>query len=45
MVVVIFIGFLGCGDTDTEESTLASEVSSEEVAGTDDSLEALKARR
>ena len=44
MVAVIFIGFLGCGDTDTEESTLVPEVSSEEVAGTDDPLEALKAR-
>ena len=44
MVVVVFIGFLGCGDTDTEESTLVPKVASEEVAGTDDPLEAWKAR-
>ena len=44
MVVVVFIGFLGCGDTHTEESTLVPAVSSEEVARTNDPLEALKAR-
>ena len=44
MVVAFFIGFLGCSDTDTEESTLVPEVSPEEVADADDPLEALKAR-
>ena len=44
MVVAVFIGFISCSDTDTEESTLAPKVSPEEVARTDNSLEALKAR-
>ena len=44
MVVAVFIGFLGCSDSDTEESTLVPKVSPEEVAQTDDPLEALKAR-
>ena len=44
MVVAVFIGFLGCSDTDTEEPILVPEVPPEEVAGADDPLEALKAR-
>ena len=44
MVVAVFIGFLGCSDTNTEEPTLIPEVPPEEVAGADDPLEALKAR-
>ena len=44
MVVVVFIGFLGCSDTDTEEPTLIPEASREEIAGTEDPLEELKAR-
>jgi hypothetical protein len=44
MVVAVFIGFLGCSDTDTEKPTLVPEVPLEEVAGVDDTLEALKAR-
>ena len=44
MVVAVFIGFLGCSDTDTEEPTLVPKVSPEEVAQTDDPLEALKVR-
>ncbi len=44
IVVAVFIGFLGCSDGNTEESTLVPKVSPEEVARTDDPLEALKAR-
>ena len=44
IVAVVFIGFLGCGDTDTEEPALLPEVQPEEVARTDDPLEELKAR-
>lgn len=44
MAVAVFIGFLGCSDTDTEEPTLIPEVPREEVAGTKDPLEELKAR-
>ena len=44
IVVAVFIGFLSCSDTDTEESTLVPKVSPEEVSRADDSLEALKAR-
>ena len=44
IVVAVFIGFLGCSDRDTEEPTLVPEVPPEEVAGTEDTLEALKAR-
>ena len=44
MVLAVFIGFLGCSDTDTEEPILVPEVPPEEVAGADDPLEALKAR-
>ena len=44
IVVAVLIGFLGCSDRNTEESTLVPEVPPEEVAGTEDTLEALKAR-
>ena len=44
VVVAVFIGLLGCSDTDTEEPTLVPEVPPEEVAGADDTLEALNAR-
>ena len=44
MVVAVFIGFLGCSDTDTEEPILVPQVPPEEVAGADDTSEALKVR-
>lgn len=44
MAMAVFIGFLGCSDTNTEEPTLIPEVPPEEVAGAGDPLEALKAR-
>ena len=44
MFVAVFVGFLGCSDTDTEEPTLIPEVPPEEVVGAENTLEALKAR-
>ena len=44
ITIVVFIGLFGCDDTDTEELSLIPEVPPEEVAVTDDPLEALKAR-
>lgn len=44
MVLAVFIGFLACSDTNTEEPVLTPKVPPEEVAGAGDPLEALKAR-
>ena len=44
ITIVVLIGLLGCGDTDSQEPILIPEVPPEEVAGTGNTLEALKER-